>query len=378
MTPPESPAAATTAPLAIPVTSLRAKPWPLIAPDTALWLATGLYGHSCPAAHEVPPDSPATICYEPVPQVGKKVRLPRISEGFEDHPLRPHEGPYAYPHRFGRRTRTLGYLMFVALRRSLGRTRHPWIWLFLRQFLVVAPLIAIAGAAGQALLIAQVMVISSLVRILARGFRFHMWVAAYHVKACPDLDGFGQRRAVDLASTWAAIVETSPILVGGLILWPILASGEGTLLEFTVTTLIAGLVAVFVTLCALPILAAVYENNHPDVRPVLMLSMTVVFAAGMFLYSPSSVLTLPAAAQTVVQCLPWTPWLFLPLSVGTEYPPLWTLAVSGLLTIATCAVLLYLGRGLVLGDPDLVDGDDEDDDDTEGDDTDRTRSRRRS
>lgn len=376
MTPSTSPPAAAAGPLAVPATSLRAKPWPLIAPDTALWMATGLYGHTCPATEDVAPGSPAPICYEPVPQVGKKVRLPRLSEGFEEHPLRPHSGPYAYPARFGRRTRTLGYLGFIALRRSLGRTRHPWIWLFLRQLLVVAPLIAIAGAAGQALLIAQVMVISSLVRILARAFRFEMWVAAYHVKACPDPEGFGQRRAVDVASTGAAIVETSPILLGGLILWPILAGGDGGLGEFAITVLISGVVATLVTLCAVPVLLAVYEDNHPDVRPVLMLSMTVVFAAGMFLYSPSSILTLPAAAQTVVQCLPWTPWLFLPLSAGAEYPPLWTLAVSGLLTIAACAVLLYLGRGLVLGDPDLVEDDDTDDEDDD-EDSGESRSRRR-
>ncbi len=352
--------------MAVPASSLIAKPWPRISPETSLWLAKGLYSHRCPGPTDAGTvKSDVVVCLETPPQDprSKKERLPRVPVGFESYPMRIHEGPYIADRGARTAARSMSYFAFVALRRSLGNTRHPWIWFFLRQTVVIAPLVAIAGAAGQSLLIAQVMIVSALARLLTRGFRFQIWVAGYHFRACPAPEAFVSVRTVDMASTGAAVLEASPLLVGGLVLWPFLAPDGGSFQAFAAAVAVATLVTVLVVAVALPVLSRIYENDHPDVRPVVSFSMVIVFALGMFLYSPLTVLTIPSALHTVVQCLPWTPWMFLPLSVGAAAPPVWTLAVSALLTIAMCIVLFAFGRGLRLSDPSGIEGDDLDDDD---------------
>lgn len=288
-----------------------------------------------------------------------------MPEGLEDTPLRPHTGPYVHERGLRALMRTMWLLTFIALRRSLGRTLHPWVWFFLRQTALIAPLVAIAGAAGQSLLIAQVMGVSALARLLTRAFRFQLWIANYHFRACPAPEAFVSVRGVDAASTGAAVLEASPIMIGSLILWPILSSGGGTFQAFAAAVALAALVTVTLVMVALPVLTRIYENDHPDVRPVINFSMVIVFALGMFLYSPLSVLSIPDAVHTIVQCLPWTPWLFLPLSVGATAPPVWTLLVSAILTIGICVVLFILGRSMRLTDPSAIEAEDFDDEEDE-------------
>ncbi|MDO8732932.1 MAG: hypothetical protein Q7L55_10255 [Actinomycetota bacterium] len=299
-------------------------------------------------------------------------RAPRIPPELAGYPIQAHSGPYAFERSPHRLAETTVLLALIVLRRSLGHTRHPWIWVAVRQLMIVAPLVAVAGASGNAVLVAQVIVVASLARIAARAYRFRHWAASYHRRACPAPEQFGTLRVVDLAGANGAVIEVTPVLILGAVVWVIVSPRLALLPVFVFTVLMGVLVTYVVSICLLPVLARIEAADHPDVRPVFMLSMTFVFALGMLVFSPSSVLSVPAPLLEALQCLPWLPWIFLPLNVGTHTAPVWTLGVSALLTVASCLVLWHFGA---IGS--LDEEDDTDDEDTQDDEDEGSRGRRR-
>lgn len=245
----------------------------------------------------------------------------------------------------------------------MGRTKYPAFWLILRQLFVVLPLVAIAGAAGQTLLTVQILVISVLARVPYRVFRLRLWILGYHRNACPDAAAFRPVRSYDWAAGIAATAEVLPIQLIGIFLWLFVTPSPQATLEFIGAVIVAVVSTSAISTAFAPVLAHYYFDNRPDLRHLLAMAGTLILGVGVLLYAPTSIVTLPAFVQTVLEYLPWSPLLFLPLSIGVAPVNLVSLGVSALLTTILTLVWWRMGRNartdLVDWEPDY---DSEDDD----------------
>jgi hypothetical protein len=237
------------------------------------------------------------------------------------------------------------------------------VWLVLRQLLIVLPLVAVAGAAGQTLLSVQILVISVLCRIPYQTFRLRLWILAYHQRACPDRDAYSPKRLADVASGLAAVAEVIPIQIIGFILWLVVTPSTEATLGFVVAMFGAVLSTALISTSFGPVLAHYYFDNRPDLRHGLAMLSALLLAFGVMLYAPTSIISLPEGVSTILDFMPWTAILFLPLSVGVA-PVNWLgIGVSAVLTLVISAILWRLGRNArtdaVAWEPDY---DNEDDD----------------